>query len=47
MENIIERKNTNSSQPKFSNELYKELYEVLEIYEFETHLDKVSTQINF
>ena len=47
MENIIERKNSgDSSPPKYTNEQYLELYEVLEIYEFETHLDKVSTEIS-
>lgn len=47
MENIIESKNSrDSSRPKYTTEQYLELYEVLEIYEFETHLDKVSTQIS-
>ena len=31
------------SKPRFTPELLLELYEVLEIYEFETHLDKIST----
>ena len=44
IENIIERKNSNDmSKPRFTPELLLELYEVLEIYEFETHLDKIST----
>ena len=34
------------SKPRFTPELLLELYEVLEIYEFETHLDEVSTCIN-
>ena len=47
IENIIERKNsTDMTRPRFSTELYLELYEVLEIYEFETFLDKVSTKIS-
>ena len=33
------------SQPKYTAEMYRELYEVIEIYEFETHLDEVNTQI--
>ena len=44
MENIIERKNwQDTSRPKYTTEQYLELYEVLEVYEFKTHLDKVST----
>mmetsp|Transcript_31833 Transcript_31833/g.39570 ORF Transcript_31833/g.39570 Transcript_31833/m.39570 type:complete len:117 (+) Transcript_31833:150-500(+) len=47
MENIIERKNwQDTSRPKYTTEQYLELYEVLEIYEFKTHLDKVSTHIS-
>ena len=47
IENIIEGKNwKDSTRPKYTTEQYLELYEVLEIYEFETHLDKVSTQIS-
>ena len=34
------------TRPKFSTELYLELYEVLEMYEFETFLDKVSTKVS-
>ena len=47
IENIIERKNhKDNSRPKYTREQFLELYEVLEIYEFETHLDKITTQIN-
>lgn len=31
------------SQLKYTTEMYRELYEVTEIYEFETHLDEVNT----
>ena len=34
------------SRPRYTTEQYRELYEVLEIYEFETHLDKITTVIN-
>ena len=47
IENIIERKNSKEmSRPRYTTEQYRELYEVLEIYEFETHLDKITTVIN-
>ena len=41
-ENIIE---SNNSSSKLSPELYQGINTVLEIYEFETHLDKITTQI--